>query len=399
MIDSTNKFDSDHLWDVAIVGAGVIGLACAFQLARDGYTVAVLERERPGAGASSVAAGVLSARPEPDPKLEPLVALQLDSLRRYPQFVADVESASGMTVGYRSEGSIWIALDEADHAEWDRLDQLNRARNMLVERLDPDQLRALEPCLSEPCIGGLHLSGEAQVDPRRLLPALERAVVNLGVCIYQGWSAVHAERSGGSRSQTVAIRTTDGNDRSAVRARRMIITAGYQQDDVLNFATEPAAPLVPIGVRGVKGQILSLQGPRILNHVVKTRDLLMAPRDTGELIVGATIEEGRSDPTPDPSAADDLLRAARRVMPRIDEFELGEHRVGFRPAVEDNLPAIGREPGDCIWVANGHYRNGIQLAPATAYWLARAIRSGRPSKLIKPFALKRLTPASEEDRQ
>ena len=397
MTDSPAKLESDRLWDVAIVGAGVIGLACAFQLARDGYSVAVLERERPGAGASSVAAGVLSARPEPDPSLEPLVALQLDSLRRYPRFVADVEAASGMSVGYRTEGSIWLALDDADRVEWDRLEGLNRARQMPVERLDAEQVRALEPCLSGPCLGGLLLSGEAQVDPRRLLPALAQAVVSLGVCIISGWSAVHAARGTGSRPRTVAIRTTDGSDRGSVRARRMIVTAGHQHDDVLNLATEPASPLVPIGARGVKGQILSLDGPRILNHVVKTRDLLMAPRDTGELIVGATIEEGRSDPTPDRSAADDLLSAARRVMPRIDEFELAEHRVGFRPAVEDNLPAIGRKPGDSVWVANGHYRNGIQLAPATAYWLARAIRSGRPSKLITPFALKRLTAIGEED--
>lgn len=397
MSDASGKLESDRLWDVAVVGAGIIGLACAFQLARDGYTVAIVERERPGAGASSVAAGVLSARPEPDPSLKPLVALQLDSLRRYPQFVADVEAESGMSVGYRSEGSIWIALDETDQAEWDRLHELNCARGMGVERLDADQVRALEPCLSGPCIGGLHLSGEAQVDPRRLVPALERAVSNLGVCIYSGWSALHGVRSSGSRSRSVAIRITDGSDRGSVRARRMIIAAGHQQDDLLNFEAELAVPLVPIGVRGVKGQILSLRGPRILNHVVKTRDLLMAPRDTGELVVGATIEEGRTDSTRDPGAADELLGAARRVMPRIDEFELGEHRVGFRPAVEDNLPAIGRKSGDAVWVANGHYRNGIQLAPATAYWLARAIRSGRPSKLITPFALKRLTAIGEED--
>ena len=397
MTDASGTLESDRLWDVAVVGAGVIGLACAFQLARDGYTVAIVERERPGAGASSVAAGVLSARPEPDPSLEPLVALQLDSLRRYPQFVADVEAASGMSVGYRCEGSIWIALDEADQAEWDRLHELNCARGMGVERLDADQVRALEPCLSEPCIGGLHLSGEAQVDPRRLVPALEQAVFNLGAGIWPGAKAVHAVRSGGSGRQTVAIRLEVGGERGSLRARRMIIAAGHQQDDLLNFEGEPVSPLVPIGVRGVKGQILSLRGPRILNHVVKTRDLLMAPRDTGELIVGATIEEGRTDSTRDPGAADDLLSAARRVMPRIDEFELSEHRVGFRPAVEDNLPAIGRKPRDPVWVANGHYRNGIQLAPATAYWLARAIRSGRPSKLIKPFALKRLTAIGEED--
>ena len=397
MSDASGKLESDRLWDVAVVGAGVIGLACAFQLARDGYSVAIVERERPGAGASSVAAGVLSARPEPDPSLKPLVALQLDSLRRYPQFVADVEAESGMSVGYRSEGSIWIALDEADQAEWDRLHELNCARGMGVEPLDADQVRALEPCLSEPCIGGLHMSGEAQVDPRRLVPALEQAVVNLGVGIWPGAKAVHAVRSGGSGRQTVAIRLEVGGERGSVRARRMIIAAGHQQDDLLNLEAEPVSPLVPIGVRGVKGQILSLNGPRILNHVVKTRDLLMAPRDTGELIVGATIEEGRTDSTRDPGAADELLRAARRVMPRIDEFELAEHRVGFRPAVDDDLPAIGRRPGDSVWVANGHYRNGIQLAPATAYWLARAIRSGRPSKLIKPFALKRLTAIGEED--
>ncbi|MCY3557779.1 MAG: glycine oxidase ThiO [Chloroflexi bacterium] len=391
--------DPFRIWDIAVIGAGVVGLSCAFQLARDGFTVAVVESERPGSGASSVAAGVLSARPEPDPTLEPLVALQLDSLKRYPQFIADVEAASGMTVGYRTEGSIWIALDESDQPEWERLLQLNRARKLPVERLDADQVRALEPCLSEPYIGGLHLTGEAQVDPRRLLPALERAVGSLGVSIITGWSALHAVRDISSRPRIVRIRIIDGYDRSSVQARRMIITAGHKHDELLNFATEPSTSLVPIGTRGVKGQILSFQGPRILNHVIKTRDVLMVPRDTGELIVGATIEEGTSDPTPDPHAAADLLRATRRVMPRIDDFELGEHRVGFRPAVQDNLPAIGRKHRDSVWVANGHYRNGIQLAPATAYWLARAIRSGRPSKLIKPFALDRLTPASEEDRR
>jgi glycine oxidase len=146
-------------------------------------------------------------------------------------------------------------------------------------------------------------------------------------------------------------------------------------------------------MRPVKGQILRLRGPRIIEHVVRTPDVYLVPRDDGELVVGATSEEQGFDTTIMTWAVMDLLRDAWRIVPGVAELELAEMSAGLRPALRDHLPAIGATSVPGLFVATGHYRHGVLLAPVTGRLLAGAMLDGAqapaafdPARLRTPAA-------------
>jgi len=146
----------------------------------------------------------------------------------------------------------------------------------------------------------------------------------------------------------------------------------------------PAVPSLPL--RPVKGQSLRLRGDRLLRHVVRTPDVYLVPRADGELVVGASMEEMGFDDRPTAGIVDDLLRHARRVLPGISELKLSECSVGFRPALRDHLPAIGRLDEEGLFVATGHFRSGVELAPITARLLSDLMCDARTDPLLVPYA-------------
>mgnify|MGYP003335244832 CR=1 FL=1 len=153
-------------------------------------------------------------------------------------------------------------------------------------------------------------------------------------------------------------------------------------------------PVVPLPMRPVKGQILRLRGERIIQHVVRTPDVYLVPRADGELVIGASMEDVGFDERSRAGAVHDLLREARRAVPGIAELDLAECNVGFRPALRDHLPAIGAVDGAGLFVATGHFRNGVELAPITARLLADLICDGRLDPLLEPFAPGRFAPVT-----
>ena len=142
-------------------------------------------------------------------------------------------------------------------------------------------------------------------------------------------------------------------------------------------------------MRPVKGQILRLRGPVLVNHVLRTPDVYLVPRTDGELVVGATSEEQGFDTTITTWAVMDLLRDAWRVLPGIAELELAETSVGHRPALRDHLPAIGATSVPGLFVATGHYRHGVLLSPVTGKLLADTLDgSGRVPDAFDPMRLR-----------
>ena len=184
--------------DVAIVGGGVIGLSCAFELARRGKSVTVIEREQPGFGASTVAAGMLTPSFEVELTPQSLVELQLDSLRRYPQFVREIEAAGGQSCGYRDEGSLWVSRHLDDELELDHILKIQQARGLPARRLTGREIRRIEPHVSPRAVGGLLVESDHQVDSRKLVPALSAACRAVGVELRTETGVRAIERSGGS---------------------------------------------------------------------------------------------------------------------------------------------------------------------------------------------------------
>ena len=366
--------------DVAIVGGGVIGLSCAFELARRGKSVTVIERERPGFGASTVAAGMLTPSFEVELTPPALVELQLDSLRRYPQFVAEIESAGGLSCGYREEGTLWVSRHRDDELELEHIRKIQEDRGLPARRLTGREVRQIEPYVSPRAVGGLLVESDHQVNSRTLMVALQAACEAVGVAIRVGAGVTTVERTQGR----IGLAIEEESGVSTLRADQVLLAAGVWLEDGL------VTPLPTIGMRPIKGQIVHLKGQPLANHVLRNSDIYIVPRSGGELLLGATEEEQGFDLRPTAGGTLDLLRYAFEILPGIYDLYVSEIDVGLRPAVTDHQPVLGPTNVEGIYIAGGHYRSGVILAPSTAYWMAELMTTSRVPEQLASFSIERL---------
>jgi glycine oxidase len=400
-----NAVSKKRSFDVVVVGGGVIGLACAWRLAQRGAAVAVLERAEPGCGASRVAAGMLAPVCELTFGEPELLELTLAAARLYPEFVAEVEAASGEATGYERLGALHVALDRDEAAQLRRVHDLQRSLELEAEWLPPRKCRDLEPGLTPSFHGGVFAAGEAAVDPRALTRALVAAARAEGVVVMTGTEAVEGIFEG-DRLTGVRTRLSHENG-NEVRSELSPDTGGKcvrSQTVVLaNGAWSGATPWLPEHarppVRPVKGQVLELRrrdGEPPARHILASERVYLVPRGDGRLIVGATVEEMGYDTTVTAGGVHELLREAYRLLPDVAEMELVDAIAGLRPGTPDNLPLVGPGAIDGLVLATGHFRNGILLAPlaaqAVAEFLAGAAPSGRRSSFVPRMGNKGRTP-------
>ena len=385
--------DAARTVDVAVIGGGIVGLAVAHALAQRGRRVTVIEGERIGErAAAGVAAGMLAPSSEVDLTDPRLTQLALASHEAYPAWTAALERESGVETGYDATGTLLVALHRDHLALIERLHAFQVERGLAAERLTGRQAREEEPCLAPGIVGALRMP-DAQVNPRRLLRALTVALERMGAALLEGTRVTAVAPDEGSTGYGLSMER-DGTTLT-LHAPQVVVAAGAWSRQIAS----PIAglPLLPLPLRPVKGQILRLRGERLVRHVIRTPDVYIVPRAGGELVIGASMEDQGFDERSTAGAVYDLLREARRVLPGIAELELAECGVGFRPALRDHLPAIGNVDGAGLFVASGHFRNGVELAPITARLLADLMCDGRRDALLEPFAPDRFT-ASEVAR-
>lgn len=355
--------------DVLIVGAGVIGLACAWRAAQSGLRVVVLERDEPGGGASGVAAGMLAPVGEATWGEEGFLRLALASHDTWPGFAGELAEASGMDVGYRPLGALHVALDRDEADELRRRFELMAELQLGAEWLLPQDCRVLEPGVAPACAAGVLAPHESAADPRLLVAALATAAERAGARVVRHAEVTSALMDG---DRLVGARTANGDEH---RAASVVLAAGSWSGSV-KWLPETARP----PVRPVKGQILELRGPvdePVCGRIVVSDRVYLVPREDGRLVAGATVEERGFDTTVTAGGIHELLREAYRVLPDVGELELVGTMAGLRPGTPDNVPLIGPGPVDGLVLATGHYRSGILLAPATADAIA-ALLAGRP---------------------
>ncbi len=347
-----------HRYDAVFVGGGVIGLSCAWRAAQRGARVVVLERAEPPAGATNVAAGMLAPVGELTFGERELLAMTLASARLYPEFVAELEAASGESTGYSRQGALQIALDRDEAAQLRRVHDLQCSLNLEAQWLSPRQCRDLEPGLTPSFNGGVLAAGEASIDPRALARALATALASAGGELRTGRDVVAGLFEG---ERLVGVRTAAGDE---VRAEHVVLATG-----AWSGATEWLPDHARPPVRPVKGEVLELRGrdgaPAPAGRVLATERVYLVPREDGRLIVGATVEERGFDTTVSAGGILELLREAYRLLPDVAEMELGGSLAGLRPGTPDNLPLIGPGAIEGLVLATGHFRNGILLAPLT----------------------------------
>jgi glycine oxidase len=370
--------------DVLVVGGGIIGLVTAWRAAQRGFATAVVD-PGPGGGAAQVAAGMLAAVTELHYGEQTLLALNLESARRYPGFVAELGELTGLDLGYRRCGTLAVALDADDRAHLRELHTLQRQSGLDSEWLSGRECRRLEPMLAPGVRGGLRVDGDHQVDPRRLTAALLAACERAGVVFHRTW----AERLTLVRERAAGVVTREG---AALGAGQVVLAGGSLSG---RLAGVPQDVLPP--VRPVKGQVLRLTVPeryapflnRTVRAVVRGSQVYLVPRENGELVVGATSEELGWDTTVTAGGVYELLRDAHELVPGITELPLTETRAGLRPGSPDNAPLLGPTELPGLLLATGHYRNGVLLTPVTGDALAHALATGELPDEARPFTPKR----------
>ena len=363
--------------DVLVIGGGVIGLAIAWRAAQRGMTVVVADPD-PGRGASYAAAGMLTPVAEAAYAERELFDLGSVSLRRYPGFAAELTELTGLPTGFRQTGTLQVGYDADDMAMLGELALLRESFGAASTRLTSRECRQAEPMLGPAIAGGLLVEDDASVDPRLLTTALLAAAVAAGVThVRQRVARIRTATDGASGAELA--------DGTVVPAKQIVLSAGWSSTAIAGLAPDAAPPLRP-----VKGQIVRLRPQpatatagssasllnRTVRGLVRGSPVYLVPRESGELVLGATQEEMGADTTVTAGGVWQLLRDARAIVPGITELALAEAAAGLRPGTPDNAPVLGPSRLRGLVLATGHFRAGVLLAPVTADLIASYLVTG-----------------------
>jgi glycine oxidase len=344
----------EQVWDVVVVGAGIIGLSVGYELARLGMRTAIIEERTPASGATQASAGVLAPYIEA-PGEGALHELTIRSLSLYDAFVAAVEHDSGVQIEYGRGGTLEIATSTLSS---DRLRSLGRSLSsagLYVEWLDGTEAVRREPALATP-EGALFVATHGYVRVAQLTAALHAAATARGASVLER-AKVEQVVAGADG----VVTSTAGGD--SHRSGLAVIAAGSWSGLLV-----PGAPKVT----PIRGQLLQLQwkGPPI-TRVLWSEFCYIVPWTDGTVLVGATVEDVGYDQRTTVDGVRSLMEAACRLLPSAGEATFVAARAGLRPSTADGVPLIGRSATHSrLLYATGHFRNGVLLAPLTARLIA-----------------------------
>ncbi|MGA7697369.1 MAG: glycine oxidase ThiO [Candidatus Sulfotelmatobacter sp.] len=345
-------------WDVIVIGGGIIGLSLSIELRKKGASVLIVERGQPGREASHAAGGMLvDCLFETPSALQPLATA---SARMYPEFAHELQVESGMKVDLRDQGT--ILFPSSTHVPH----PTSQSENPL-----PAPLAELEPALADLNLPALYLQ-ERSVDPRALTAAALQA-------------AKHRSVDFSSADPVIAVDQVEGRVNGLTTTK-----TSFHAPKVVNCAGAWSGQISPhaFPTRPVKGQMLCLAAPRreLLKHVIRSPEIYLIPRSDGRILVGTTVEEAGFDKRTDLATIQRLRRSAIAIVPELRDAKILEDWAGLRPGTPDALPILGPTATPGYYVATGHFRDGILLAPITAQVMADVITETNCKYDLTPFS-------------
>lgn len=350
--------------DVVVIGGGVIGLSIAYELARCGLKVRVLEQGQLGQEASWAGAGILPPG-NPDWAQSYEARLRGASSRLWPIWVQELESLTQSRTGYLTCGGLEVRFAheahqlEAEIKSW-------HAEHVALEPMTTAALRQRFPMLNPEITAGYFLPGLAQVRNPWLLRTLQLACLALQVDLYPGHPVNQLVRNG---ERVHSVRTPTGE----FSASNYVIAAGAWSGELLRQLGCVSA------VRPIRGQIVLLERmPLPFTSVIQLGARYLVPRTDGRILVGSTEEDVGFDKHNSVAAVSELLAFAQQVVPALSQAHLVKCWSGLRPRLSHPEPWISRVGNlQNVYVATGHYRAGLLLSPITAH-LIRELILGQP---------------------
>jgi len=367
--------------DVVIIGGGVVGLSVAWELAGQGLSVHVIDRQPMGREASWAGAGMI---PPGEVRIENAQYRQLTqfSARLWSDVSTRLLEETGIDNEYHLCGAILFAEPEIDEDEFAIEVKAWQSQGVETRRLDGTRRRELEPAISETERPALELPGQAQVRNPRHLQALQQACLNKGVQLTSG-TEIRGIRSEADRISAVV------SEQGEFTGGQFLWATGAWTESAANIL-DFHVPVVPI-----RGQIVLLKTAGQLSRILEQGKRYLVPRRDGRLLIGSTEEQVGFERTPRNDSVESLRAFGNRLVDSLRDAEMEQTWCGFRPATPDRLPILDRLPNwSNGFVATGHYRAGLSLGPATAL-LMRQILLEQPCDLpVEDFAADRFLPSA-----
>jgi glycine oxidase len=363
---------SSRAADVVVIGGGIIGCSIAWRLAQAGMKVTVLDRSEPGAEASTAAGGMLAPWGE---MLEPRTFsdLCITSRNLYPHFAAEVEESSGHNTAYRSDGSLMVALDDAQEEELAAIHRRQSSQGYSLHPLTITEIQERGAELSQHVCSGLFIPDDHWIDNERLMRALLIACQRAGVRIESG-CAVHKFNTKGDRVESIIA----GSD-SRFTAKTYVLAAGCWSGKV----AEGLGVRVP--VTPCCGQMMEFEVQKDFPFVVRSGITYLVPRPNCRLVVGATSENTGFEKSVTAQGLRSIIEGAVRLAPMVGKARFLRAWAGLRPDTADHLPILGYGEIENLIFATGHFRNGILLTPVTAEIIADIVLKGSTSRPIEAY--------------
>jgi glycine oxidase len=357
----------EDIFDVIVIGGGVIGLSIARELKKRGAgQICVLEKSNVGREASWAAAGILAPQVEADEDGD-FFRLCYESNRSYRQFADELQDETGTNVELDQSGVVYAGFDDSERAEFDHRYKWQRSAGLNVELLDRGGIKKLEPNISDKVVGGMYFPDDGQVENRKLVEALEKFAKLNGIKIDQGVEIDSVELENGAVSDVRSRKHT-------YKARTVIVATGAWTS-LIKFGEG----ILPVTVKPIRGQMVCYRPDELrLGRVVYSKRGYLVPRADGRLLAGATAEDVGFDRSTSDEGISGLIDAAVEIAPALKRLDIVDKWAGLRPYIPGGIPFIGPVPGvKGLFAAAGHFRNGILLAPITARMIADEMLGSR----------------------
>ncbi|MDF2668802.1 MAG: glycine oxidase [Paenibacillus sp.] len=378
---------SEHL---LVIGGGVIGLSCAYELRKRGYQVTVAEQHTCGGQASGAAAGMLAPFSENSEQPDAFFQLCRESLKQFELWQQEIRKVSGMDFEYSRSGSLYVYFHEADRLAMETRQMWQQPYGAEARIVTGDELFQLEPELSRSARGALYYPNETHVYAPHYVKALEQACRNIGVIIYEQAGAISMEEDHSSENAAVVVRLGSG---TVLHADRLVLSTGAWSQH-WEQALGIKMPVYPI-----RGQICAYESADVgqLRHMVFCSQGYMVGKANGSLVCGASEDIAGFNTAVTAKGLARLESWNSKLLPTLQEHAPFHQWAGLRPATQDGWPLIGTTlQAKHVLFAVGHYRNGILLSPATARLVADL--AGGQSRYYEDTTLKQFIAAFAPDR-
>jgi glycine oxidase len=367
-----------YSYDAIVVGGGVIGGAIAYNLAKRGRKILLLEKDRLASKSSGAAAGMLGAQAEMDGE-GPLFQLARKSRAMFTKLAVEIKETSGIDIELINKGMLKVALNEMEQQEYKRVIAIQQQDGEQANLLTGDEVRRKEPALSETITGALYLEKDGHVDATQLTLGFLKSAASSGVVIKEDVEVYDFQLSKG---KVMGVLTNEGNFTS----ENVIVAGGAWSEKLLS---ETGLQLDTYPVKGECFSVVSHH--QMLSTTIFSHGCYLVPKKGGRIIVGATVKPRTFNQKVTVEGISLLMEQAKILMPSIVKAEWERAWAGIRPQTSDGLPYLGEHPAyKGLFIATGHFRNGILLSPITGEVIADLVEGKSTSVDLNPFRVDRI---------